>query len=605
MKNKKFLRAIATLTVGAVAAAGCVSLTACGHKHTWGDYVPDGASGHYQECTGCDEHSETKPHEMANGECTVCHWTSSSSATVAVTGVELNKTQLSLKEGASETLTATVAPSNATNKAVTWAVTQGDAVTVSNGTVTAVKEGTATVTVTTQDGNKTASCVVTVTKDGGGEVTPPEELENVTVDLGDVAVADSRDAGELVAGSGVSSVGKLKVASSGGKTIIYNGNEIVSRNRINLDAGTVSEGSINKGLSIETKAAAKIIVYAHSTSGGAEAKLTMIDSSAQTVGTEQNLGVPEGNFVGVAMFDVTSAGTYSVYSSTGKAGVFYIAVVYKGFNETSTEVPAKDADCENAGNPKHYKTNYGRFYKEDGTTLVYKKADIVLDALGHDYTGVTPTQVSLPSATETGKYTAACSRNGCEHIQDIILPKLGDRSYDRTDEGAQSGNKIYTYNDATTNLTITFETTAVDADELKSSYTVDFNGSITCEDGYSTNGWTVSASGYKTLAGTVDGTSFASGVKLNSSGYVDIVLSEAATVTFYVSGNQALKWAVVTDGTAGTTTTSDAAVAHGTVYKVTITFAAGGTYRISRGANSEMALYRAVIVPTSTTTPEA
>ncbi len=80
MKNKKFLRAIATLTVGAVAAAGCVSLTACGHKHSWGDYKADGATGHYQLCTGCDEHSDTTPHDMEGNECKVCHWTSSGSS---------------------------------------------------------------------------------------------------------------------------------------------------------------------------------------------------------------------------------------------------------------------------------------------------------------------------------------------------------------------------------------------------------------------------------------------------------------------------------------------------------------------------------------------
>lgn len=594
MKNKKFLRAIATLTVGAVAAAGCVSLTACGHKHSWGDYKADGATGHYQLCTGCDEHSDTTPHDMEGNECKVCHWTSSGSSVVAVTGVTLNKKTLTLKEGANETLTATVAPADATNKAVSWSSDKPSIATVENGKVTAVAEGTAVITVKTADGNKTDTCTVTVTKDG--TVTPPVEQDNVTVDLGDVAINDARDPGELIAGSGIASVGTLKVASSGGKVITYNGTEVVTRNRINLDAGSVNDGAINKGLKITTKAAAKIIIYAHSTSGGAEAKLSMIDSSANAVGTEQNLGVPEGNFVGVAMFDVSAAGDYYAYSSTGKAGAFYIAVVYKNFEETSTEVAAKAADCVSAGNPKHYKTNYGRFYKEDGTTLVYKKADIVINALGHDYTDVTLVQVSLPTAEATGKFTATCTRS-CGHVQDIVLPLLGDRSYTRTADGAQEGNYIYTYEDATTKLTVSFETTKVEADALKTSYTIDFDGKIESLDGYSTNGWAVSGSGYKSIAGVVDGKNFASGVKLNSSGYVDIVLAEAGTVTFYVSGNQALKWAVVTGGVAGATTTSGGAVADGSVYKVVIEFGAAGTYRISRGANSEMALYRAVIVP--------
>ena len=82
---------------------------------------------------------------------------------VAVTGVSLNKTSTSLTVGASETLTATVAPANATNQAVTWSSNNTAVASVDqNGKVTAVAAGTATITVTTADGNKTATCTVTV-----------------------------------------------------------------------------------------------------------------------------------------------------------------------------------------------------------------------------------------------------------------------------------------------------------------------------------------------------------------------------------------------------------------------------------------------------------
>ena len=84
-------------------------------------------------------------------------------ATVAVTGVSLNKTALTLEEGSSETLTATVSPDNASNKSVTWKSSATDIATVDDsGKVTAVKIGSATITVTTADGGKTASCSVTV-----------------------------------------------------------------------------------------------------------------------------------------------------------------------------------------------------------------------------------------------------------------------------------------------------------------------------------------------------------------------------------------------------------------------------------------------------------
>ena len=82
---------------------------------------------------------------------------------VPVTGVSLNKTALSLFTGESETLTATVAPSNATNKNVTWSSDKPEVATVDNGKVTAKAAGEATITVTTDDGSKTATCKVTVT----------------------------------------------------------------------------------------------------------------------------------------------------------------------------------------------------------------------------------------------------------------------------------------------------------------------------------------------------------------------------------------------------------------------------------------------------------
>lgn len=85
-------------------------------------------------------------------------------AQVPVTGVTLNKTELALVVGGSETLTATVAPENATNKTVKWTSSDQKIATVDeSGKVTAVAAGTATVTATTEDGGKTAACKVTVT----------------------------------------------------------------------------------------------------------------------------------------------------------------------------------------------------------------------------------------------------------------------------------------------------------------------------------------------------------------------------------------------------------------------------------------------------------
>ena len=97
-------------------------------------------------------------------------------AVVPVDTLELSQNELTLTVGDTATLIATVGPENATDKTVTWSV-DGDAVTVNNGTVTAVKAGTAIVKATS--GSATASCKVTVNEavvETEMEIRTPEDL---------------------------------------------------------------------------------------------------------------------------------------------------------------------------------------------------------------------------------------------------------------------------------------------------------------------------------------------------------------------------------------------------------------------------------------------
>lgn len=84
-------------------------------------------------------------------------------APVHATGVTLDKTSASVKQGRTITLTATVEPADAVNKNVTWSSNDASVATVNNGVVTGVATGNAKITVTTEDGSHTASCTVTVT----------------------------------------------------------------------------------------------------------------------------------------------------------------------------------------------------------------------------------------------------------------------------------------------------------------------------------------------------------------------------------------------------------------------------------------------------------
>lgn len=92
---------------------------------------------------------------------------------ISVTSVTLSAQSLTLEVGGSEQLTATVLPANADNKAVSWSSSNQAVATVADGLVTAVKKGSATLTVKTADGGKTATCAVTV-----------ENPKVVAIDLG-------------------------------------------------------------------------------------------------------------------------------------------------------------------------------------------------------------------------------------------------------------------------------------------------------------------------------------------------------------------------------------------------------------------------------------
>ena len=100
---------------------------------------------------------------------------------VAVKSVALDKTEATLTEkGQTVQLTATVAPANATNKNVTYATNNVAVATVTpGGLVTAVANGTADITVTTEDGNRTAVCKVTVNIDDSKTDEPTEVLNQV------------------------------------------------------------------------------------------------------------------------------------------------------------------------------------------------------------------------------------------------------------------------------------------------------------------------------------------------------------------------------------------------------------------------------------------
>lgn len=141
---------------------------------------------------------------------------------VPVTGVSLDKATDSVEVGSTTTLTATVAPSTATNKNVTWSTSNSSVATVSGGVVTGVSVGTARITVTTADGGFTDYCDVTVTQPVMYEYAPASSLQagkNYILANGNTGSvyllsADSGGSRQLQAVSATVSNGKISISGS-------------------------------------------------------------------------------------------------------------------------------------------------------------------------------------------------------------------------------------------------------------------------------------------------------------------------------------------------------------------------------------------------------
>ncbi len=137
-----------------------------------------------------------------------------------VTDVSLNQNTLSLIEGGTAQLAATVQPENAANKTVTWESSNTDVATVSNGVVTAVSPGSAKITATAADGSgKSDTCTVTVTAK-----TYSLSVDKSTLDFGSITEGEARPAAREV-------------------TVKNNGNQTVTLNppaAENFEIGTLS-----------------------------------------------------------------------------------------------------------------------------------------------------------------------------------------------------------------------------------------------------------------------------------------------------------------------------------------------------------------------------
>lgn len=200
---------------------------------------------------------------------------------VSVTNVSLDKTSMSLVVGNTGTLVATVSPSDATNKNVNWTTSNSSVATVSNGTVTAKSAGSATITVTTDDGAKTAKCSVTVT--ASTVAVTGITLDNPTL--------------EIETGSTATLVATVSPSTATNKNVTWSST--------NPSVATVSNGTVT-GVSAGT---ASIVATTADGSRTAVCTITVSKSTAESDSEYYKNGITIKN----AVPSTTTPNTFTIY----------------------------------------------------------------------------------------------------------------------------------------------------------------------------------------------------------------------------------------------------------------------------------------------------
>jgi len=165
-------------------------------------------------------------------------------ASVAVTGISLNPTSISLILGETGVIAANVLPENATNKNVTWSSSNTGVATVNEkGEVTGVGGGSSTITATTQDGGFTATASVTVTVPVTGISVNPTSLALITGQTGQVeAVIEPADATNKSVAWSSSNGAVATVSITGVVTAVSPGSAVITATSV--DGGFTASSSV-------------------------------------------------------------------------------------------------------------------------------------------------------------------------------------------------------------------------------------------------------------------------------------------------------------------------------------------------------------------------
>ena len=315
---------------------------------------------------------------------------------VDATNVSLNETFLSVGEGSSETLTATVTPNTATTKQVLWTSSDPSVATVEDGVVTGVAEGTATITATTVNGQAVAECTVTVTSS-----TVPRYVLATSLEKDGKYLIVSANSGSAYAlknpGSAAtisSNNGRTAVSINSGEYIETDATDIVWTADTNGNGFNLKNG--NYFLEVSSRALKTVSTLSDS------ARYWTYNVDADT--NKQQL-IHKGGNSNYAVY--YSSNTFTASSSTtNKVYLFKlqeedVAVSGVTIDKATAEVPVNGTTQLTATVAPTNATNKKVSWTSSDNTIA------TVDATGK-VTGVAPGEATITVTTEDGGFHADC-----------------------------------------------------------------------------------------------------------------------------------------------------------------------------------------------------
>ena len=342
---------------------------------------------------------------------------------VAVTDVALDKETISVEAGKTDQLKATVSPANASNKAVSWTSSDETVATVDqNGLVTAVKEGTATITVTTEDGGKTAVCEVTVTAPAAEEGTIYKLTDQFT-DGKEYLIVSSDAEGSAYA-----------LTNPGGSS----GGTSMGQTEVAVKSGDVDEDGT---ADIYIRSDAEDIVWTAAANGDG---FDITNGTDYLEGKSGNVRIYNSQqysdrywtYEGSQFKHVGGSNTYTVYYSSGFTSTYNESTnkiyIYQKYEEGEHDhvwddgVVTKEATCEEAGVKTYTCSICGETKTEE------------IPATGHDW-GALAYEWSADNSTVTAIRTCA---NDAAHVETETVGTTSEVTKDATCE--EKGETTYT-----------------------------------------------------------------------------------------------------------------------------------------------------------------